>query len=192
MVFGETPAALTLAALAGLTGFRARLIAQQELGSLEPFGPDTWCVVATMGHYDEDALEAALASSEAPVAMIASRRRGAAVLDALRARGVREAVLARVRTPTGRLRGATQEEIALLTLAELVGERRRAGLRPAPAVEAAPVFATDPVCGMAVEVKPGALRAELGGRDLYFCCSDCLASFQREPERYLVGLETVR
>ncbi len=61
VVFGETPAAETLAGLAQLTGFRVRIVAEAGLGALAEPGPDSWAVVATMGHYDEDALEATAA-----------------------------------------------------------------------------------------------------------------------------------
>ena len=179
MVFGETPAAETLVRMAELTGFRTRLVARGGLASLGAPGPDAWAVVATMGHYDEEALEAALALPELKVALVASRKRSAAVLDALRAHGLGEETLARVHAPAGRLRGATQEEIALLVLADVVGERRRHGPahRSAAAEEAAAVFATDPICGMAVEVKPGALTAEREGVTHYFCGPGCRTSF---------------
>jgi xanthine dehydrogenase accessory factor len=179
MVFGDTPAAETLVRMADLTGFRTRLVAQTGLASLAAPGPDAWAVVATMGHYDEEALEAALALPDLKVALVASRKRSAAVFDALRANGLGEEALARVHAPAGRLRGATQEEIALLVLADVVGERRRHGAahRSAAADEAAAVFATDPVCGMAVEVKPGALTAERDGVTHYFCGPGCRTSF---------------
>src|SRR5260370_24136838 len=54
LVFGETPAAETMARLAELVGFRARTVARAELGSLHPPGVDASAVVCTMGHYDED------------------------------------------------------------------------------------------------------------------------------------------
>jgi xanthine dehydrogenase accessory factor len=179
IIFGETPAAETLVRMAELTGFRTRLVAQTGLASLAAPGPDAWAVVATMGHYDEEALEAALALPELRVALVASRKRSAAVLDNLRAHGLGEETLTRVHAPAGRLRGATQEEIALLVLADVVGERRRHGpAHPsAAAEEAAAVFATDPICGMAVEVKPGALTAEREGVTHYFCGPGCRTSF---------------
>jgi len=176
VVFGESPAAETLARLGELTGFRSRTVSQAELARLAVPVADAWAVVATMGHYDEDALEAALAFPDLDVALVASRRRTAAVTEALRARGLPEAALARVRAPAGRLRGASQEEIALLALAEVVAQRRRRGL-PSMVPETAAVFATDPVCGMAVEVKPGAITVERDGVTNYFCCEGCRTQF---------------
>ena len=91
-------------------------------------------------------------------------RRGAAVLDALRAEGVADDALARVRTPAGLDIGArTHAEIALSILAELVQARRRAGRaggrgRCAPR----PREAVDPVCGMTVRGR--ARHADRGRR----------------------------
>jgi len=129
LVFGDSPAARTLVQMGSLAGFRTCSVhpgarpedfaaADMVLGSLELAGanpgPDTWAVVATMGHYDEDALEAALAHPTVEVGLVASTRRSAAVREALRGRGLDEATLARIRTPAGRVRGVSQEEIALV------------------------------------------------------------------------------
>src|SRR5947208_14874931 len=98
-----------------------------------------------MGHFDEDALEAALAYPNVDVSLIASTRRAAAVREELLRRGLDEHTLARVRTPAGKVRGGTQEEIALPVLAEGFAPRRKRGTKPA-AVEICPVtFLTDPV-----------------------------------------------
>ena len=179
IVFGDSPAAETLVRLAQLTGFRTQLVGQAGLSSLTAPAPDSWAVVATMGHFDEEAVEAALAFPDLKVALVASRRRSAAVLDALRAHGLPEAALERVHAPAGRLQGATQEEIALLALAEVVGDRRRQGAsrRDASDEVATAIFATDPICEMPVEVKAGALTAERDGITHYFCGPGCRAAF---------------
>jgi YHS domain-containing protein len=44
-------------------------------------------------------------------------------------------------------------------------------------METAPVFATDPVCGMAVEIKPGAISARWGSSSYYFCSEECRDRF---------------
>ena len=51
-------------------------------------GPRSYVVVATMGHYDEEALEAVLSGQAGYVGLVASPRRGRAVVDYLRSRGV--------------------------------------------------------------------------------------------------------
>jgi xanthine dehydrogenase accessory factor len=196
IVFGNSPAARTLVQLGGLTGFRTcsvhpgaraedyptadQVLTSLDLSALAP-GADSWAIVVTMGHYDEDALEAALAHPDLHVALVASQRRALAVLEALRARGLDEATLARVRSPAGGARSARQEEIALLALAEVVTERRACGF-PSSAPEL-PRFATDPVCGMTVDVE-SARQAPDGESKFYFCCDACRDRFVAEPERY--------
>jgi xanthine dehydrogenase accessory factor len=182
LAFGETPVAQTLARLAELVGFRARTVSHEELGSLTVRANDAWAVVTTMGHYDEDALAAALAHPALDVALVASRRRAGAILDALRERGLSEATLATVRTPAGGVQGIGQEEIALAALAEIVVLRRqRRQLVASPKLEE---FATDPVCGMAVEIKRAAHTATYQDREYYFCCDGCRRQFLEDPARF--------
>jgi xanthine dehydrogenase accessory factor len=204
LVFGDSPAARTLVQMGSLAGFRTCSVhpgatshefgaADLVLGSLDLAGanpgPDTWAVVATMGHYDEDALEAALAYPDVEVGLIASTRRAAAVRAALESRGMDETTLARIRTPAGKIRGGTQEEIALLALAEVVTARRKKGHVPAP-VEASPVvFATDQVCGMTVDPLTAQHKAVHANSTFWFCSAGCKDAFEKEPERYLRTIE---
>ena len=189
LVFGETPVAETLARLAELTGFRTRLVTQAEVATLSLADSDAWAVVATMGHYDEDAAEAALAHPDLDVSLIASTRRAAAVRAELLARGLDEHTVERLRTPAGKARGVTQEQIALLALAEVVTARQKkepkAAAKEAPAV----VFATDPVCGMTVDPLTATHKAEFGGTTFWFCSAGCQAEFEKTPERYLRPIE---
>jgi xanthine dehydrogenase accessory factor len=184
LVFGDTPAAETMARLAELTGFRARRVGQAGVATLQVPAGEKYAVVATMGHFDEDALEAALSHPDLDVSLIASARRATAVRQELLRRGVDERTLARVRTPAGKARGGTQEEIALLALAEIVAARRK---RPRQAaVEVAPVtFVTDPVCGMTVDPLTSTHRLDHHGSTYWFCSAGCESEFSREPERYL-------
>jgi len=189
LVFGETPVAETLAKLGELTGFRSRMVTQAEVATLSIPGSDAWAVVATMGHYDEDAAEAALAHPDLDVSLIASTRRAAAVRAELLARGLDEHTLERLRTPAGKTRGVTQEQIALLALAEVVTARQKRGPKP-PAQEAPHVvFATDPVCGMTVDPLTATHKAEFGGTTFWFCSAGCQVEFEKTPERYLRPIE---
>lgn len=189
LVFGETPVAETLAKLGELTGFRSRIVTQAAMATLSVPATDAWAVVATMGHYDEDAVEAALAHPDLDVSLIASTRRAAAVRAELAARGMDEHTLERLRTPAGKVRGVTQEQIALLALAEIVTARQKRGhkqpVQEAPAV----VFATDPVCGMTVDPLTAAHKATYGERTFWFCSAGCQAAFEKTPERYLKTVE---
>jgi xanthine dehydrogenase accessory factor len=204
VVFGDSPAARALVQMASLAGFRSCAVhpdARQQdfpgadlvLSALDVAGanpgPDSWAVVATMGHYDEDAVEAALMHPHLEVALVASTRRAAAVRDALRARGLDEATLERLHAPAGRVRGASQEEIAVLALAEVVAARRRRGpVHAAPQAQAV-LFATDLVCGMTVDPLKSQHKAEHAGATYWFCCDGCRAEFEQEPARYLRPIE---
>ena len=84
-------------------------------------------VVATQGHGDEEAVELAASARPAFVGLVASRKRGEAVLGYLADRGVPQHLLDRVRIPVGLDLGHTSHrEIAVAVLAELV-QLRAAG-----------------------------------------------------------------
>jgi xanthine dehydrogenase accessory factor len=204
LVFGDSPAARTLVQMGSLAGFRTcsvhpgavradfgsadMVLGSFALGGANP-GADTWAVVATMGHYDEDALEAALAYPNVEVGLVASTRRAAAVRDGLRSRGMDESTVDRIRTPAGKVRGGSQEEIALLALAEVVTARRKRGHVPAPAEVSPVVFATDQVCGMTVDPLTSQHKAVYRDTTYWFCSAGCQAEFEKEPERFLRAIE---
>jgi len=189
LVFGDTPVAQTLAGLGELTGFRTQTVTQADLATLSVPPTDAWAVVATMGHYDEDALEAALAYPDLDVSLIASTRRAAAVRGALLARGLDETTLARLRTPAGKVRGVTQEEIALLALSEIVIARQKGGRRHAKPEAPAVVFVTDQVCGMTVDPLTSQHKSLHQDVTYWFCSAGCQAEFEKTPERYLRPIE---
>jgi xanthine dehydrogenase accessory factor len=171
-VVGESPAALTLGQLARAIGWRV------STGLTE--GADA-VVVATMGRGDVDALASALAGGVGYVGLVASARRAAVVLGALRERGLDEESLARVRSPAGLDLGpSNQEEIAVAILAELVAWRHT---RPRP--EALLAEAVDPVCGMTVAVDGARETAVHEGVTYYFCNRGCRQRFEADPTRYL-------
>ncbi len=189
LVFGESPAADNMVRLAELTGFRTRAVTQAEIGSLEIPPGEGYAVIATMGHYDEEALEAALSHPDLDVSLIASTRRASAARQALFQRGLDEQTIARIHTSPGKVRGTTQEEIALLALADIVVARRKRGPRAAPVEQAAVIFATDQVCGMTVDPLTAAHKSVHDGRTYWFCSAGCQAEFEKEPQRYLRAVE---
>ncbi|WP_338205809.1 XdhC family protein [Candidatus Nephthysia bennettiae] len=210
LVFGDSPAAHAMVELGAVVGFRTcavhpgsrvedhpgadLVLPTLDLSAATP-DQDTWAVVATMGHYDEDAIEACLAHPSIDVALVASGRRAQAVQEQLRLRGLDERALGCVRTPAGGVRGSTQEEIALFALAEVVAARRarREGAATKPDVWSAgtaPAFATDPVCGMVVDAA-AALSAIHEGRTVYFCSAECRRGFHERPELFAERLEPV-
>jgi xanthine dehydrogenase accessory factor len=163
-IAGGSPIATALASLCAPLGFAPYASDAAEAG-------DFAAVVASLGHGDADALRAALAAECEYVGLVASRRRGAAVLETLRAAGVPDEALERVRTPAGVEIGArTHAEIALAIAAELVAARRARMVAPdAASARDAAREAVDPVCGMAVAVAADTPTA--GGHA--FCCAGC-------------------
>jgi YHS domain-containing protein len=137
-----------------------------------------------MGHYDEEALEAALSHPELDVSLIASQRRAPAVRAELLRRGLDENTIARVRTPAGKVRGGTQAEIALLALAEVVIARRKRPAKALVADLAQVMFVTDPVCGMTVDPLTSQHKSIHAGKTFWFCSAGCRAEFDQSPERY--------
>jgi xanthine dehydrogenase accessory factor len=156
-------------------------------------------VVASHNNYDEEALAAALQMDVAYIALVASKTRAQVVLDYLRASGVPEERLQKVKYPAGLDIGATTpEEIALSVLAEIVQWRRRGSANAAietgmfhetqPEAALHPEMeATDPVCGMTVEIATAQFKTDYNGQTYYFCARGCQRSFEAEPKKYLVA-----
>jgi xanthine dehydrogenase accessory factor len=160
---GSSPIGAAVATLAGFLDFEVSLDGDAA-GA-------TAAVVAGLGRGDEDAIRRALDAGVGHVALVASPRRGAAVLDAM---GLTPGERALVHTPAGLDIGArTPQEIALSIMADVVRAIRVDGLAASTAAPAAPPTATDPICGMTVLIGPGALTAD----GHYFCGTGCRDAF---------------
>ena len=198
IVIGRSPAAEALATMALDLGWRSSVYdAEASPGGPRvvdhmldeaSIGPTSMVVVATQGHYDEDALRAALATPAAYVGLVASRKRAGSVLGYLRDRGASDDDLARVRAPAGLDLGRVEpREIAVAILAELV-QLRAVGAFPVLAEEPASRHEEiDPVCGMTVDVAAARYRSTFDGRTYYFCSSGCLERFSADPAAYAVN-----
>ncbi|WDQ00205.1 XdhC family protein [Micromonospora chalcea] len=162
---GDTPISAAVATLAAFLDF--------EVATSGDYAGATAVVVASLGKGEQDAIRAALDAGVGHIALVASRRRGAAVLDEL---ALSDAERARVRTPAGLEIGArSPQEIALSIMAEVVRALRVDGLASSPAPPAAlPLQAVDPVCGMTVLVGPDTPHVRIDGTDHWFCCPGCL------------------
>ena len=203
VVEGSSPVTRTLADLARVLGYRTSAVvddpaesvpganAVESLDSFEriDLGPADAVVVATMNRYDEPALEAALATAAGYIGLVASRARAHNVMEMLRARGVDEGALGRIKSPAGfDLGPSAQEEIALAIMAEVVAERHRHGAETEEALcppDDVVRDAVDPVCGMTVAIVPGTVSAERGGITFYFCNPGCRDEFLAHPDDYL-------
>jgi len=200
-LIGDSPVISALKSLAEMVGFWVTQLTVPDLSQLT-IDEHTSIVVATHGYYDEDVLEQALHSPAMFVGMVGSHKRAAACRDYLRAAGLTEQQVARLRAPVGLDIGAvTPEEIAASILAELVQVRRRGHQQAQPeatpqeeqAQDAQPGreshTALDPVCGMMVEIATARHHSVLDGQDFYFCCPACKRLFERNPQEYLVENE---
>ncbi|MGH8835372.1 MAG: XdhC family protein [Actinomycetes bacterium] len=183
-VLGDAPVARALVTVGTALGYEMRVAADPAA----PIPADTAAVVvASHGRHEEALLEAAVRAGVSYIGLIASRRRGAAVLAGL---GLDPSAASRVRTPAGLDIGArSAPEIALSVLAEIVATRPQVTLAAGsePTAEAPPAEAVDPVCGMTVAVVLDALTLEHGGRQWYFCGPGCRDAFAADPDRYLAG-----
>ena len=138
-------------------------------------------VVATHADSDEEALERVLRTEAGYVSLVASRRRAAVILERLKQRGVPPERLGQLKAPAGLDIGAvTPEEIAVSILAEIIQSRRsRKVAWTEPDASATVTEATDPICGMLVEIATARYRSELPGQTIYFCCQHCKDTFDR-------------
>jgi xanthine dehydrogenase accessory factor len=181
LVVGDTPIAQSLVAFAEPLGFAVETVAGSDA---QPRPDDAGLVVASHGRDEEAALAAALRAGVPYVALVASRRRGTAVLASL---DLDQADRDRVSVPAGLDIGArTAPEIALSILAELVSERRLRAVDVAEGVapdlenvaaEPQPGTAVDPVCGMTVLMIDSTIHAEVDGETFWFCCTGCRDTF---------------
>jgi xanthine dehydrogenase accessory factor len=164
-VVGGSPTALALTALGVPLGYEMA----PWSGHVEP-GADAM-VVASHGKDEQKPLVAALEAGVPYVGLVASRKRGAAVVTSL---PVDEEQRARVRTPAGLdIGAATAEEVALSILAEIVQTQPRQARQGHPLV-ADICTAIDPICGMSVTVTEDARHIGT----VYFCGPGCMNAYQ--------------
>ena len=163
-VLGDTPIADAVVAMAAVLGW-------STTSSVPVAGAEgvTALVVATHGRDELAAVRAALDAGVGHVAVVASRRRGAALLAELTLTAAEQA---RVHTPAGLDIGArTAPEVAVSILAEIIAAVRTRST-PAPAGVVPQEF-LDPVCGMTVTVVAGTPQLVVDGESVWFCGTGC-------------------
>jgi xanthine dehydrogenase accessory factor len=230
IVVGTTPVAEALARLApGIDYEVVRVVLADERADLEPdaaalgvtvaplddlerllqeTGPDAAAVVASQGHYDEEALETILKAGARYVGLVASRKRGATVKQYLADAGI--GGVETVRNPAGIDLGArSAPEVALSILAEIVqmspaaasgfcGSEARPGAIPDQVrltadttgqanTSGQSAIAVDPICQMEVEIAGARHTALYEGTTYYFCCAPCRTTFLKAPASYLTS-----
>lgn len=144
VVMGGDPTALALAALGAQSGFETTLVRPKGPAAPPPLarvayrretprealaaiGLDPWTAVAVCSHdmaLDHDALLAALPSPAPYVGLLGARRRLGERLDALRADGLADRDLAKLRAPIGLdLGGKAPFEVAIAVIGEIIATR---------------------------------------------------------------------
>jgi xanthine dehydrogenase accessory factor len=165
---------------------------------------DLALVVAAHGRDELEALRAGVRAGLPYVGLVASPKRGAAVLEELRGLGVDADAVERIETPAGIEIGAsTPGEVAIAILARIVAVRRgAAAAAPSPAATVLPITAAagagassqptpakpattaqtavDPICGMTVVIDADTPSAQRDGETFYFCCDGCQRTFEQQ------------
>ncbi len=204
-IAGMTPVAEALAKIAAAAGFRVtRVVLRSEVRDLSDGEQGTAitlddlqvvvaalepgdrvraaALVASQGHYDEDAL-VPFAGAIGYVGLVASRKRAAAIRAVLVARGVDEAALAAIANPAGLDLGARDAlGVAVSILAEVVATSSKTLAPREDAIRVA--VAIDPVCGMSVDQATARYAIEHDGSTVFFCCAGCREAFAASPGSY--------
>ncbi|OSC38133.1 XdhC family protein [Mycobacterium decipiens] len=170
-VYGATPIAGALVRVCEVLGYEARL----EVRSETDLADTAAVVIASHGGPEADIIRTALDNGVNYIGLVASKVRGAAILNSLE---LSEAERACVYTPVGLAIGAkTPAEIAVSIAAELIATLRSRDLtRPARASGGC-ADAVDPVCGMTVTVSPATEHLRSAGVDYWFCGPGCRTAF---------------
>jgi len=214
VILGRSPVAQNLARLGKAINYVVRVAAPQadqeeffgidsvqgnfDLSSIK-ITPQTYVVVSTQGEGDEEALEHALRTDAAYIAFVASKTKAAKVLEGLREHGFPQQQLQRLRVPAGlNIKATSPEEIAVSILAEIIqvrGEKSSpiASLGDSEVLATTALTASDPICGMSVNIAKAKFKSEFQGNEFYFCCAGCQRKFELDPARYATAasLQTV-
>lgn len=188
VIVGRSPMAMTLLDLVRALDWRGELVDHADFTSASVTASSV-VIVATQGHGDEEALEAALQGGAAFVGLVASRKRGDVVRGYLADKGVSQTLLDAVKVPIGVDLGHTSHrEIAVSILAELVSLRAAGKLNAAPRTSLnviEPDEVIDLVCGMTVQAVPANRPFDYQGTTYYFCAPGCRKAFEKDPDSFI-------
>jgi xanthine dehydrogenase accessory factor len=174
VIIGSSPVAETLAQLGALLDFKV-IAADTDFTLLkDQINESSYVVVATMGNRDEEGLLAVIGTRPKYLGLVASKKKSAALFEYVRTTGATDADIAVITCPAGiEIGSETLPEIALSIAAEIV-RLRRASAEPEVIVEN---VATDPICGMTVEIDKAQYTSVVEGKTFYFCCLRCKETF---------------
>lgn len=189
-VLGDSPIAQAMSVVAASLGYDVAPYSTDDLSSADAV------LVATHGKHEEETLTAAVRAGVPYVGLIASPKRGAAVVGSLE---LTDEERARIHYPAGLDIGArTPAEIALSVVAQVIAERPRVPRAPRDphhlpgeppmtrlgVLTLEPDTSIDPVCGMTVTIDAEALVADVDGERVYFCCPACRRAYVADPGKY--------
>ncbi|MCH5641198.1 MULTISPECIES: XdhC family protein [unclassified Gordonia (in: high G+C Gram-positive bacteria)] len=187
-VFVEPVLPAPILHVAGDTPIATAVAEQARLLGLEVTQPDSSSaalatIVCTHGGDEAGLIRSALEGGVGFIGLVASRTRGAAVLDSMELTPAQRDL---IHTPVGLDIGAvTPAEIALSILAQVVAAVRRDGLRT-PRIDADDASAAtppaqrhevDPICGMTVVVAEDTPGVSDESGQHWFCCAGCLEAY---------------
>jgi len=189
MIVGRSPMAVTLKQLIEVLNWRVQLVDFADF-TTTMVSDTSVVIIATQGHGDEEATEAALPANPVYLGVVASRKRGAAVLAYLNDRGFKQSEIEKIHLPAGLDLGhTTHREMAVSILAELVQMRASGALVQKnarinlPLLQ--PVEVIDLVCGMTVAAEKSNRPFEYEGTTYYFCAPGCRTSFEKDPSSFI-------
>jgi xanthine dehydrogenase accessory factor len=180
LVVGESPIAQALTRLAPDVGLDVVATADERHRGERPQASDLALVVAAHGRDELEMLRAGLAAGVEYIGLVASRKRGAALVEELRDEGIAEELLGDIDYPAGFALGAQSPgEIAVAILARIIQVRRMGeSSTHVPARAPKATTATDPICGMTIVVGADTPQLEHDGETVYFCCEGCRRTFE--------------
>jgi xanthine dehydrogenase accessory factor len=190
-VVGKSPMALTLVHLVEALDWRVDLIDLNDFDG-SAISTSSIVVIATQGHGDEEAAEVALAHSPAYLGIVASRKRGEAILAYLQDRHCDQKSIDQIKIPAGLDLGHTSHrEMAVSIVAELVALRASGSFTLRKEVSQKAITdslareAIDLVCGMMVSADISHRPWDFEGTTYYFCAPGCRSSFEKDPLSYI-------
>ena len=173
VIVGRSPVAQTVAHLGQLLDFKV-IVADNEARK-EDISESSYVVVATMGNGDEEGLLSVIGTRPRYLGLVASEKKSKALFEYARSKGATDEDIAVIKCPAGiELGSETLPEIALSVAAEIVRVRRSA---VAEEVAETPRVATDPICGMSVDIGNAKYTSVVNDETIYFCCLRCKETF---------------
>ena len=190
LIVGRSPVAQTVSHLGRLLDFKV-IVADPEatsesfpeadlmitdLNSVRDHIHDaSYVLVATMGNGDEEGLRAVIGTRPKYFGLVASEKKSKGLFEYLIETGTTAEDIGVITCPAGiELGSETMPEIGLSIAAELVRVRRGSSEQAA-----ASNLATDPICGMTVDIANAKYTSVVDSQTIYFCCLRCKETFDQ-------------